>query len=299
MKQYLFRVLSFSILLVVTLVNSGRTQARWDAYLARYDAGLGSVVVSMDAARTAPRRDLSFLLIAGITFQECTGDGFPAQREFKRMNRLSKDINRKLFDLSDGARAHPLLVGTFTHQCQRLDYIYLADTTGIRQALEPYKRKGKYAAYKFHIRLIDDPEWDAYRNFLYPNEAVRTFMMNNRGITRMKDAGDALSRPRFVEHLIYFDTIKDRDSFIRYIGRTKYDIKEERDMRRDSLRYLVRLAKFGTVSLEEMNDQTTYLSTKAREFSGVYDGWETKLIGTKQRFRLLYNPIAESINTAK
>ncbi|HTF20203.1 MAG TPA: DUF695 domain-containing protein [Chryseolinea sp.] len=299
MKRFLFRVLSLALFLVTTLVTKGRAQAAWDAYLARYDGGLGSVVLSMDVARTAPRHDLPFLLITGVTFQKCTGDGFPERRELKRMNRLSDDINRELFAMSGSKQAQALLVGTFTHQCQRLDYIYLADTTGIREALERFEHKRGYATYNFHIRLIEDPEWDAYRNFLYPNDGVRTFMMNNRAITRMTDAGDALSRPRFVEHLIYFDTIKDRELFIRYIARIKYDIKEERDMRRDSLRYQVRLAKFGTVSLEEMNDQTAYLSTKAREFGGVYDGWETKLIGTKQRFHLLYNSLAEPTNTAK
>jgi hypothetical protein len=296
MKRSQARPLILIVLLVATCVEGSRAQAGWDAYLARYDKGLGTVALNMNVATSAPRRDLPFLLVIGITFRKGTGDGFPVQREFKRMNRLSDDILKKVFSRgSAGTEAMP--VGTFTYQWQRLEYIYVADTTGLREVLDRYK--GKYAAYNFRIEITEDPEWDTYRNFLYPNEAVRTFMMNDRAVTQMSDAGDALSRPRFVEHLIYFDTIKDRELFIRYLGGTKYDIKEERDTRRDSLRYQVRLARFGMVSLEEMNNQTTYLCTKAREFNGVYDGWTTKLIGTKQRYRLLYNPIAEPINTAK
>lgn len=297
-KRFLFRLFAITQLLIAVFVGTGHAQSGWDTYVARYDAGLGAVLLDMEIARSAPRRDLPFLLITGVTCSACTGDGFPVQREFKRMNRLSDDINQQLFRVSGGGeRAHPISVGAFTYQCQRLEYIYVADTTGLRQALDRYKKK--YADYNFRIQLTEDPEWETYREFLYPNEAVRTFMMNNRAITRMTDAGDALSRPRFVEHLIYFDTIQDRELFIRYLAGTKYDIKDEREMHRDSLRYQVRLARFGTVSLDELNSQTTYLSKKAREFNGVYNGWATKLIGTKQRFRLLYNPIAGPINTAK
>jgi hypothetical protein len=297
MKRSLSRLLILPFVLVLTLTEHSRAQAGWDAYLARYDEGLGSVMLNMAVAQAAPRRDLPYLLITGVTCNRCTREGFPVQSEFKRMNRLSDDINQRLFKATGSAPAHVLSVGVFTFQCQRLEYIYLADTTGIRAVLE--RCITKYASYKFRIQMTVDPEWETYREFLYPNEAVRAFMMNSRGVTRMIDAGDALSRPRFVEHLIYFDTIEDRELFIRYLGGTKYDIKDEREMHRDSLRYQVRLARFGTVSLDEMNNQTTYLSTTAREFNGVYDGWITKLIGTKQRFRLLYNPIAEPINTAK
>jgi hypothetical protein len=249
------------------------------------------------------------LLITGVTYKNCQGDGFPSHREFKRLYRLSHDINRLIFETT--TRNHlrvvthdslsttgSLLAGTFTYQCQRLDYLYVADTAGLRENLERLYTK-KYRDYVYQIQTIPDPEWDAYRNFLYPNDALRTFMMNDRGINRLKEAGDALSRPRFVEHRIYFDTREDREYFIRYIGRVNYDIKDERETNRDHLRYQVLLARFGTVSLEEMNDQTTYLSTKAREFNGVYDGWQTKPIGTKQRFRLLYNPVAGPMNTLK
>ena len=303
-----------TIIFLCLLVSAVAVHAQdnWDAYVARYDAGPGSVLVNMSAAHQAPKRDMPFLLITGVSCRTCTGDGFPTPREYKRLYRLSEEVNRQLFkwsasnpnskaetsDRDETRRKYPMLVGTFTHQCQRLDYVYLADTTGVRAALGNWYVK-HYGRYNFYIQLQEDPEWEAYRMFLYPNESVRTFMMNNRAITHMTDAGDALSRPRFVEHLIYFDTIEDRELFIRYLGGTKYDIKDEREMHRDSLRYQVRLARFGTVSLDEMNNQTTYLSTTAREFNGVYDGWITKLIGTKQRFRLLYNPIAEPINTAK
>lgn len=281
-------------------------QKVWDSYVARYEAGLGSVLVNMDLAGSAPDPALPFLVITGVNCLTCTGDGFPTHKEYKKLYRISSYINRLI--LTSGTRTGSvadlpaehasLLVGTFTHQCQRLDYVYVADTTGIRAALQKAYTH-KYKGYEYHLQMIKDPEWDAYRMFLYPNDAVRVFMMNNRAITRMNDAGDMLSRPRFVEHRIYFDTSEDREYFIRYIGRIDYDIKDTREVYRDSSQYQLLLARFGTVSLEEMNEQTTYLRAKAREFNGVYDGWQTKLIGTKQRFHLLYNPIAEPMNTAK
>lgn len=305
MSSNVFRVVILAVILFLGGIYHTGAQG-WDSYLARYEAGLGSVLVNMDLVAMAPNRALPYLVITGVNSLTCTSDGFPTHKEYKKLYRISNEINRLIF--ASGTRTDSithlplqetsLLVGTFTHQCQRLDYVYVADTVGLRAALQQaYARK--YKRYVYHIQIIKDPEWDGYRTFLYPNEAVRIFMMNNRAITRMNDAGDALSRPRFVEHRIYFDTSEDREYFIRYIGRINYDIKDTREVSRDSLRYQLLLARFGTVSLEEMNKQTTYLRAKAREFNGVYDGWQTKLIGTKQRFHLLYNPIAEPTNTSK
>jgi len=315
MRQFIGKKIALTLLLLSVFVHGG-AQDRWDAYVARYEVGLGSVILNMDLVNET-HANLPFLLITGVDCKDCMGDGFPVRREYKRLYRLSDAVNRQVIktlvtsapsselhqstERLDGVetdRTRAILAGSFTHQCQRLDYIYVTDTVGIRSALErTYLKSGK--GYHHYIQLIYDPEWEVYRTFLYPNEPLRIYMMNDRAITRMRDAGDALSRPRFVEHLIYFDTIEDRELFIRYIGRTKYDIKDERDMRRDSLRYQVRLARFETVSLEEMNSQATYLSTKARDFNGVYKGWDTKLIGSKQQFRLLNNPIAAPTNTAK
>lgn len=297
MKPVMPRIITLSFLVLVTAAYA---QSNWDSYIARYDAGLGSVQLDMALIHSTQTQYLPFLLITGVNCRDCHGDGFPAHRELKRLYGISDRANRQVFQsgLLHSVQPFSILAGSFLHQCQRLDYIYLADTVGIRAALERLYRK-KFPRYTFHIRLAPDPEWDAYRSFLYPNDPVRIFMMNQRAIVSLNDAGDALSRPRFVEHLIYFDMREDREWFIRYIGHMNYDIREERDMHRDSLRYLVRLAKFGTVSLEEMNDQTTYLNAKAREFNGVYKGWVTKPMVAKQRLRLLYNPIAASINTAK
>jgi len=305
MKISLLQLLSLAIALIFA-GPVARSQS-WDTYLARYDNGLGSVQLNMDLVRSSSRTTLPFLVITGVTYHDRTGDGFPTHREFKKLYRLTRDINRLILkETQPGAqtKSDPLKsswsvhAGTFTFQGQRLDYIYVVDTVGLREKLKRCYTK-KYPRYDYQIQLTHDPEWDAYTSFLYPNEEVRTFMMNERAITRLNDAGDVLSRPRFVEHRIYFDTREDREYFIRYIGRVNYDIKDEREIKGDRLRYQVLLAKFGTVSLEEMNDQTTYLSTKAREFHGVYEGWQTKLMGTKPQFHLLYNPIADPTNTSK
>lgn len=286
-------------LMLLTLAGAGHAQSNWDTYVARYEAGLGAVQLDMALLHSTRKKQLPFLLITGVDYRHCQGDGLPSRRELKRLFKISDRTHRHVLQtLRLQGEPPALLAGSFMHQCQRVDYVYLADTAGMRTTLERFYRT-KFPRYPFYIRLAPDPEWEAYLTFLYPNDAVRVFMMNERGIAALNDAGDALSRPRFVEHLIYFDVWEDRELFIRYIGHMNYDIREERDMHRDSLRYQVRLAKFGTVSLGEMNDQATWLSTEAGKFNGVYKGWVTKPITTKQRLRLLYNPIAASVNTAK
>lgn len=102
--------------------------------MAMYEKGAGSTTLNMDLVKYAPKNELPFILITGATFTNCANDGFPNNDEFN-----------KLYDLSDNALAVVSKLtkmehaGTFTYQCQRLDYIYISDTTKIRKDWEIQK----------------------------------------------------------------------------------------------------------------------------------------------------------------
>ena len=117
-------------LLLFPIFLYAQQQEEWDVYMSKHEKGTGSTMLNMALKRVAPLRDLPFVLVTGVTFRECTSDGFPTKGEFPNLYRMSDSV-KSVIDAS----TKNLLAGSFTYQCQRLDYYYLADTTGIRSKL--------------------------------------------------------------------------------------------------------------------------------------------------------------------
>src|SRR6478609_3314564 len=94
MNLHPYRAIILIVFILMTSIAAVRAQAGWDAYIARYDDGLGSVLLDMNLRQSTPRKDLPYLVVTGVTCRDCQGDGFPVHREFKRLYRISRDINR-------------------------------------------------------------------------------------------------------------------------------------------------------------------------------------------------------------
>ena len=119
-------------LLVISIVtwalNGSAQEGNWEVYLAQYEKGPGSTVVNMDIKTMAPDKTQPFLFSAGVNFTNCNSDGFPMSDEFNNLNKISDSILALINRMVKNT-----LVGTFTYQCQRRDYFYVPDTTGLRQ----------------------------------------------------------------------------------------------------------------------------------------------------------------------
>ena len=116
-------------LLFLSTVLSAQ-QAQWEVYMGQYEKGPGSTIVDMSVKNIAPVKELPFLLVTGITFEKCTGDGSPEKDAFPQLYKVS-DAVKPIID----AAVKNVFAGTFTYQCERLDYYYIKDTMGIREKL--------------------------------------------------------------------------------------------------------------------------------------------------------------------
>src|SRR5689334_20233934 len=66
-----------------TLVQA---QENWDAYIAQFDDGPGSVTLNMARRETAPVKRLPFAVVTGLTTtKNCEQDGFPKKKELDKL----------------------------------------------------------------------------------------------------------------------------------------------------------------------------------------------------------------------
>ncbi len=247
-------------------------QDRWGVYMAMYDKGAGSVTLNMDLVRRAPEKDKPFILITGVTYTNCRKDGFPETGEMNKLYDISDNVLSLLPTLTAIEYA-----GAFTYQCERLDYVYLKDTVGIRAKLVDLYQS-KYKNYKYSIKIKKDEAWEAYLQFLYPNEETQEYMSNENVVMQLKKGGDNLSKPRKVDHWVYFKTLQDRDSFERLVLKKGFKVENKGKSENPELPFQLGISRTDKVDMDSITKVTIDLRQAAKQSNGYYDGWETVIV---------------------
>ena len=169
-----------------------------------------------------------------------------------------------------------VLSGTFTYKCQRLNYYYVKDTMGVRNAImRMYNRS--YPDYSYSINIKQDAGWTTYRTFLYPDEATLTWMDNDRIIARMMQQGDSLVKRRDINFEFYFKTDSDRVSFARYVQTRNYRVDTVVVSKSNSMPFELIASENGMVKMDSINNRVLDLKRELKNHHGLYNGWQAPL----------------------
>jgi Family of unknown function (DUF695)/Regulator of ribonuclease activity B len=250
---------------------SGQTE-HWDTYVSKFGGRPGSVMVDMGLIETAPDTRYPFLLITGPRALKCDKNGIPGKEEINQM----EDILGATSAFLEGATAK-VLAGTFTYNCERLNYYYVKDTSAVRSAVRRlYNRT--YPGYQFAINIKVDPEWKIYRTFLYPDDATMNWMDNERKIAELAKTGDSMSKPRDISFNFYFNSDTARGAFEEFAVAAGYKVKQRTVSTKKPVLYAIIVSRNSAVKLEELNKMTGELKAEADKHHGYFSGWEA---GTK------------------
>lgn len=261
-------------LLIQTLFTFSQEE-NWDVFMAQYEKGVGSTLVNMSLKEHAPMKQFPYLLKTGVTLINCPKEGLPTKDEFEVLYQIS-DSMKSIIDLNSKNKS----IGTFSYQCERMDYYYINDTTGIRKLLELAYQKD-FPNYKYSITLRKDENWEAYLTFIYPNEETYEYMSNEKVILNLTKEGDDLIKPRQVDHWLYFKTEADRNKFIPYALKEKYKVESKGFSKDAKLNYKLQISRVDKVDIGSISKITIELRKKAKELNAEYDGWETFVVKGK------------------
>lgn len=245
----------------------------WDTYMASYKNGLGSVVLNMALKEKAPVLGYNYLVITGVKIKACTPEGFATQQEFQKLYKISDEVNN-LID----KKKRRIAAGTFTYQCERLDYIYVNDTMLLRKYLSDFY-KTYYPQYSYIILLQEDKSWSRYLSFLYPNEETMESMKNQKVLLQLTKAGDKLIKERRIDHTLHFKTEEERRNFFLWAYEQKFFMDKD-GLSKDTGAhpFVLKIYKVDKPDLTTINRLTMYLAKEATRFNGMYSGWETFII---------------------
>lgn len=261
-------MLRIVILLLLPVSIFAQQDENWDVYLASYEKGTGSTLINMSAKTRAGDKDLPFVIITGVTFKDCNPDGFPTKEEFDNLYKIADSVK----DIISNSTSS-LAVGTFTYQCERLDYYYVRDTNGLSTKLSKlYSRS--FPAYSSYTNIKEDRSWDGYLQFLYPNEETYEYMSNQKVVLKLMEAGDNVEKARQVDHWLYFKTESDRDCILPYLQQNHFKTKEKETNKDLDYPFQLRISRVDKAALETITRITLELRKQAKKCNGNYDGWE-------------------------
>ncbi len=244
---------------------------QWDTYMAKFGDKPGSVLVDMALLPDAPDRKYPNLVITGPRAHHCNNQGLPDREEIEQLEEILDATNNFLTGVTP-----KILVGTFTYNCERLNYYYVKDTTGIRNALRRMYDRG-FRDYNYVIRISSDPGWITYRSFLYPNDETLNWMENDKIISKMLQHGDSLTTQRDITFDLSFRSDTDRRSFAALAISKGYKAEKYTDPKTPSDAYGLTVSKYAFVKMDFLTSTTSELKSESRKHHGVYNGWTAPL----------------------
>lgn len=260
------------IFLLANHVIGQTSNEQWGTYIAIYKNEIpGSTTIRMDLINDSPIESLDHVLVTGITYETSREDGLPEGETFALLHEIADELNELI-----SKETNALLVGSFTHNKERLEYYYLKEPKGLKEKLDTFY-KTKYPNTKYYINIKEDNGWSYYNDFLYPNEETRNYMGDQSVVSNLEEAGDKLTKKRRVSHWLYFSTQKDLKNCKIELLKMDFNIQNSGVNKKSTLPYELQIWRIDLVDINSIYPITSSLRKIAKENHGEYDGWETSV----------------------
>ena len=258
----------------------------WDSYFCTVEDKPSSIVVNLGLAEEADAISHPVLCYVSIFLRNPDPEGFPAPDEEETIAAMEDSLVESFHAPDTGRCAgHCLTDG-------RLDVFFYLDS-GDNWSERVAAVLDHFPSHQWEAGSHDDPEWELYFGFLYPDDVCMLHIQNRRVCDQLTEQGDDLSVSRRLEHLAIFRSHENATTFAAIAKEMGYaldsiDSMEETDplaeMEQDgqepfsmatgsaSLRvWQVRLSR---PDCPDASDEISLLLFNlAREHNGEYFGW--------------------------
>jgi hypothetical protein len=206
-----------------------------------------------------------------LTYKTPNEHGLPTREEYAAVSAL-EDALLAFLDESPG----DAFVGRVTTQGKRTFISY--SRRGESEWDTMVRRLAADHGYALECVLEEDPEYKNYWNDLYPTADDWRVIYDERVIENARKHGDDGSRPRNIDHWVYFPSESAAQPFIEWAMSDRFTFEARYSGPGDDGRYCARLSHVGALTNRDVSSHTLALMRKAGEFGGDYDGWETPVL---------------------
>jgi len=137
----------------------------------------------------------------------------------------------------------------------------------------------KHFDYEYEYGSRQDMEWEVYQKLLFPTIKEWQLIANRHSCRSLIEQGDALEKPRAIEHKAYFYSEDERKNFTQAIEKEGFLFsKNTQRVFRDQDIFGVEFYRLDKPFYYDIDQITLALIDKAEQFNGNYDGWECSVV---------------------
>lgn len=122
-----------------------------------------------------------------------------------------------------------------------------------------------------------DPSWRYYRELLLPDADRERWMDDRRLVEILRAQGDALVKPRRIDHRAVFTTVASRDAFLTEVERHGFQRDEAPAEEAEAPAFPARVWRVDPIELDHIHEVVMILVDAALARGGVYEGWTASI----------------------
>ena len=251
-------------------MNNKNLPQNWDFFMCRIEGAPASIRTNLALIEVAPLEGLSQRLQFYIKMQNPRPDGLSSNEEYPMLC----DIEDALGDKAEAMGA--VLAGVVKSEGFLELWFYTQNAEALAKTCEDALQT--FEGYQSGYNIAEDPEWEDYFDFLYPDEFSYQTMQNRKVLMQLEKNGDKMEVPREIDHFIYFKEAAQQQAFAKEAEAKGFKVRfnddefvEDRKAEEKEYPYMVEASRED--SPLDIDDIVWDLLELASPFEGDYDGW--------------------------
>ncbi|MCE9667166.1 DUF695 domain-containing protein [Myxococcus stipitatus] len=236
-----------------------------DTYMAQTTEGPVSMYLDMGAARVAPLASHPVGVIVVIPMKAPRPDGLRAREECQPLFALEDALEQALAPLD------LIFVGHAVGQGTTDLYFYGPESTSEAAVVDVVR--GAQGSYFATVRLTRDPEWRAYRDWLYPDGHSQHFMANRQLLAFMKKNGDLHDVPRTIDHRCEFQSAHAAEQAARALASRGFAVEPPCPHDKPHAPWRLDFTRKDRLDDGQADAVTAEILELVEPHGGTYDGW--------------------------
>ena len=251
-------------------MNNKNLPQNWDFFMCRIEGAPASIRTNLALIEVAPLEGLSQRLQFYIKMKNPRPDGLSSNEEYPILCDIEDAIGEKA-----GATG-AVLAGVVKSEGFLELWFYTQNAKTLAKTCEEALQA--FEGYQSGYNIAEDPEWEDYFDFLYPDEFSYQTMQNRKVLMQLEKNGDKMEVPREIDHFIYFKEAAQQQAFAKKAEAKGFKVRfnddefvEERKAEGKEYPYMVEATRED--SPLDIDDIVWDLLELASPFEGNYDGW--------------------------
>ena len=251
-------------------MNNKNLPQNWDFFMCRIEGAPASIRTNLALIEVAPLEGLTQRLQFYIKMKNPRPDGLSSNEEYP----ILCDIEDAIGEKAEATGA--VSAGVVKSEGFLELWFYTQNAEALAKTCEEALQT--FEGYQSGYNIAEDPEWEDYFGFLYPDEFSYQTMQNRKVLMQLEKNGDKMEVPREIDHFIYFKEADQQQAFAKEAEAKGFKVRfnddefvEDRKAEGKEYPYMVEATRED--SPLDIDDIVWDLLELASPFEGEYDGW--------------------------